>query len=163
MYLTYLKRIPIGKRKGVITTTAIPANVPVCEIKGDVLTVDKLSAIDKPEDALQIGPDVYLGPTGQITDHIRHSCNPNCMIHTVGNRTILYSMYVIKANSEVTFDYSTSSTEGLDSWQMECNCGSFNCRKTISGFYHLEDKLQEEYKIKGIAALFIREPIFLRK
>ena len=29
---------------------------------------------------------------------------------------------------------------------MECKCGSFNCRKVISGFAHLSEELQKEYK-----------------
>jgi len=164
MFDNYLKRVPIGNRKGIITTTTIPANVPICEIKGNTITFDKLESLkENQNDALQIGPSVYLAPSGSITDHIRHSCNPNCMLHVAGSRSILYSRYVITANSEITFDYSSTSTEDPDTWEMKCTCKSFNCRKTISGFQHLDKKIQEEYKQKGIAALFIRAPIFLKK
>ena len=163
MFDTNLKRIQIGKRKGVITTVVIPANVPICEFKGQVITFDKLHSLEKPDDALQVGPDIYIGPSGNITDHIRHSCNPNCMIHVAGNRSILYSIHAIRENSEITFDYSSSSTEGPDTWLMKCTCGAFNCRKEISGFYHLNENIQSEYKKSGIAALYIREPIFSRK
>ena len=163
MFDGYLKRVVIGKRKGVITTTTIPANTPICEIKGNVLTFDKLGTLDSPDDALQIGSNTYLTPSGNVTDHIRHSCNPNCMVHAAGNRSILYSIYVITANTEITFDYSSTSSENPDTWEMKCNCKSFNCRKTISGFQHLDSKIQEEYKQKGIAALFIRVPIFSKK
>ena len=159
----YLKRIEIGKRKGVISTIIIQPNTPICEFRGNVITFDNLSSLEEPNDALQIGPNIYLSPAGNLTDHIRHSCNPNCMVHTVGNRAILYSLYLIMPNSEITFDYSSSSTEDPNTWQMHCTCGSFNCRKSISGFHHLDEPLQNEYKQKGIAALFIREKIFLRK
>lgn len=163
MYETYLKQVPIGKRKGVISTITIPAGVPVCEFKGNKIYYNELSSLDNPDNALQVGPDIYLCPSGNITDHIRHSCNPSCIIDVVANRSILYSLHVIRANSEITFDYSSSSTENPDTWLMNCTCGSFNCRKTISGFYHLDSKIQEEYKKKGIAALFIRVPIFSKR
>jgi len=163
MFDIYLKRVQIGDRKGVVTTVTIPSNVPICEIKGDIITFDSLSKLENPNDALQIGPDIYIAPSGSITDYIRHSCNPNCMLHVVGNRAIIYSMYVIKADSEITYDYSSTSTESLNTWEMKCTCKSFNCRKNISGFQYLDPQIQLEYKRKGIAALFIREPIFLKK
>lgn len=163
MYDSYLKRVQIGKRKGVITTITIPPNVPICEFKGNIVHYENLKDLESPNDALQVGPDIYLGPSGNVTDYIRHSCNPNCMVDVVGNRSILYAMHLVRANSEITFDYSSSSTEGPDTWSMNCTCGSFNCRKVISGFYELNESVQKEYKKKGIAALFIREPIFSKR
>lgn len=159
MFINYLK---LFKNK-VITTVTIPENTVICEFKGNILTFNELNSIENSEVALQIGPNTYISPSGMITDYIRHSCNPNCLVHAVGNRAFLYSIYVIFPNSEITFDYSTTSSEFADTWEMNCNCGSYNCRKKISGFYSLEEKLQKEYKEKLIAALYIRKPIFLRK
>jgi hypothetical protein len=72
-------------------------------------------------------------------------------------------MYVIRAGSEITFDYSTSSTDTLDKWQMNCNCGAVNCRKVISGLQYLDESLKEEYKKKGMIPLFLTHPIFLKR
>lgn len=159
----YLKRVQIGKRKGVIITGDISDNVPICEFRGKVVTFDQLSTLEKPEDALQVGPNIYIGPSGSVIDHIRHSCNPNCMIHVVGSRAILYSLYVIRKDSEITYDYSSSSTETPATWEMKCTCGDFNCRKNISGFQTLDEKIQSEYNKKGISALFIRVPMFHKR
>jgi len=155
----YLKRIVIGKRKGVITTVKISRRIPICEFKGEVILEEDLES----DDVLQIGPNIYLGPSGTLTDNIRHSCTPNCVLHCSGARAILYSRYVIQPGAELTYDYSTSSTDTPDTWNMKCTCGSYTCRKNISGFYNLPKELQEVYKKEEMAALFIRVPIFTRK
>lgn len=160
MYDKYIKYIP---KKGVFTQTDIPANIPICEFKGSVYTDYQLLNQPNKNDFLQIGPNTYLSPSGNVDDHIRHSCNPNCVIKPAGCRAILYSLHFIKADSEITFDYSTTSTDTLDSWSMKCNCGSYNCRKIISGFHLLNPELQKDYNNKKITALFIRNPIFNRK
>lgn len=162
MFTQYLKIALFKNRKGVITTVNIPANVPICEFYGQNYTDQELQNLKNIniDDVLQVGPNVYLAPSGNIDDYIAHSCNPNCIVKANGFRAILYSLYAIQADNEITFDYSTTSTDDLNSWSMKCNCGSINCRKVISGFHLLSNNLQEEYKKKGIAALFIREPIF---
>jgi hypothetical protein len=161
-----LKYTKIKNRMGVITTVDIAPNTVICEFIGKLYTDKTLHELSKDVDVnvvLQIGPNVYIGPSGGVTDYIAHSCNPNCFIHAVSRRAFLYSLHFIRLNSEITFDYSSTSTDDLDSWRMECNCGANNCRGTISGFHLLDKNLQEEYKKKDIAALFIREPIFNRK
>lgn len=162
MYNQYLKVQPTKTGSGVFTTVDIPANVPIIEITGQIYIYEQLP---DPNDQVvtQVGPNIYIGRSGTIDDHIAHSCNPNSLLHCVGNRAIIYSMYVIKAGNEITFDYSTSSNESLDSWKMHCKCGDPNCRKVISGFQYLEAKLQEEYKEKGVAALFLTHPIFMKR
>lgn len=158
MSIEYLKRIKINNRKAVITTENIQANTPICEFFGEHYSFDELSKLQNADDALQIGPNLYLGYSGNITDKIRHSCNANCRIVTAGSRAILYSLYFIKANSEITYDYSLTSSEAPDTWNMVCNCKSINCRKNISGFYNM-DKEDQKAKI-SLAALYIRRPNF---
>lgn len=162
MYNQYLQIKPSNNGNGIFTTIDIPANKPIMEIMGEVYTENNLPDPNHPA-LIQVGPNTFIGPSGTTDDFINHSCNPNCFIHVVGNRAILYSMYLIKAEYELTFDYSTSSTDTLDSWQMNCNCGSNNCRKIISGFQYLDKSLQDEYKKKGIIPQFITHPIFLSK
>jgi hypothetical protein len=158
MYNQYLKIKQSKIGKSVFCNMDIPANVPILEFGGEVYNKD----IPPDQDVLQIGPNIYLSPSGNIGDKIKHSCNPNCHVHIVGTRAFLYSTYVIVANSELTFDYSTNSTDTIDSWQMQCNCGSFNCRKVISGFQYLTDPIKEEYKQKGLIPLFMIHNIFMK-
>lgn len=163
MYNQYLEVKPSKNGLGVFTSVEIPADVPIIEITGDIYSEDKLPDPNHPG-VLQVGPNTFLGPSGTIDDHIGHSCNPNCLMHVVGNRAILYSIYVIPKGYELTFDYSTTSTDSIDKWKIDCICGSNNCRKVISGFHYLDKNLQEEYKKKGMVPLFLSEPsMFLKR
>lgn len=160
----YTQSLIISQSKfgvGVFTTVDIPANVPIMECTGDIL-----SGTHVPHDhpaLLQIGHDLYLGPSGDASDYINHHCNPNCYLHIVGKRAILFSLYHIKAGSELFFDYSTTSTDELDAWQMKCACGAYNCRKIISGFQHLDVKIQEDYKKRGLVPMFMINNLIMKK
>lgn len=159
MFNNYLKSKSVNNTVGIFTEVDIPKNKPVIEITGNLYSKD-----DKPEDSnnyLQVSQTWYIGLSGGLDDIIRHSCNPNCYLRVVGKRALLYSLYPIRANSELTFDYSTTSTETIEEWSMSCNCQSYNCRKLISGFQTLDIKTQEDYKKKGMVPSFIVNPIFI--
>jgi uncharacterized protein len=69
-----------------------------------------------------------------------HSCNPNMgMTGMVTFRAIRN----IKKGDELTFDYSICEEE-LD-WEMNCSCGSSNCRKVIRSIQFLPKKIFESY------------------
>jgi len=157
MIKQYLKLVPNSFGYGVISTVNIAAKTPVMEMTGKILT--SLDGFD-PNYCLQISNNYHIGPSGSIDDEINHSCNPNCYLHIVGKRAILYTLYMIKAETEITYDYSLSSTDTYDSWKMDCRCGSFNCRKVISGFQYLSDDIKEKYKKLGIVPIFMAEKAF---
>lgn len=140
--------------QGTFTTVDIPKNKPIVEITG-LLTKDYNIVNDNPGDYLQISHDWFLGPSGKNFDFINHSCDPNCYLYIVGTRVILYSLYVIKANTELTFDYSTTSEDNHDTWFMNCSCNSFKCRKKISGYQYLNDDIKKDYMSKNILPLFM--------
>jgi hypothetical protein len=153
LYKQYLKVGPSKTGKGVFTTVKIPKGVPVIEVTGDLFSNE--TADHNHPALLQVNSNTYIGPSGDVDDYINHSCNPNCLLHCVGNRAILFSLYDIPADSEITFDYSTSSTDTLDGWKMECQCGDVNCRKVISGFQYLSPEKMQEYKDKGMIPMFL--------
>lgn len=165
MYKEYLK-VASSKTEGegVFATIEIPAGVPIDEPTGTIHTLQTLPnyPADPNPNVLQIGPNSYLNMSGKLR-YINHSCDPNCRFFVLGNRAILYSLYVIPAGAELTFDYSSTSTDTQEMWSMQCKCGSHKCRTTISGFQYLPVSLQEEYKQKGIAAFFITNPIFQKE
>lgn len=163
MYDKYLKIAPSKIREeGVFTTVDIPAGVPICEMTGNIQNESELADPNHPA-ILQIGEDIFLSPSGEIDDKFNHSCNPNSTLHVVGKRAFLYSLYLIKKGSEITFDYSTSSTDTYESWKMNCKCGYIKCRKVISGYQYLNDSIKEEYTRKGMIPLFISDPRFSKK
>lgn len=163
---TYLKLKLNKKGFGVYTTVNIPANTPIFEIKGDVLSLDEIKEKNDQKlfnNSIQIAQFAHISPSGGFADFINHSCNPNCKIVIAGKRAIVYSLYPIKANSELTYDYSSTDNSNPEEWSMQCECGEHNCRKNISGFQHLDKDLQKNYADREIAAIFLREPIFNRK
>jgi hypothetical protein len=148
---------------GIFTTVDIPANTPIMELRGDICSLKDLP--QNSEVHLQIGVDIFLCPSGVLdgVDFINHHCDPNCMLHVVGKRAILYSLYVIPKNSELTFDYSTTSTDTVENWKMNCKCNSFKCRQVVSGYQYLSEKQKNDYKKRGITPLFILEPNMFQK
>jgi len=164
MYAQYLEVRDSKIGKGTFTKVSIPAGVPVAEIRGPVLLDRDVPPHDNIDIYLQVGPNTFIGPSGKnVPEYLNHSCDPNCYIHVVGNRAIIYSLYVLPANAEITFDYSLTSTDTYDTWKMECHCGSYKCRKLISGFQYLDPALQDSYKKKQLVPLYILEPTMIQK
>jgi SET domain len=163
MYKQYLKSQPSKSgNHGTFSTVKIPAGSPIIEMAGPVILDRDITATDYSM-YLQVGPNTFIGLSGGVDDYINHSCDPNCYVHVVGNRAILYSLYVIPEGAELTFDYSTTSTDTMATWKMECKCGSNKCRKVISGFQYLDPVLQETYKKKNIVPLYILQPTTIQK
>jgi SET domain len=163
MFKQYLKIGDSKSGKGVFTTMQIPADAPIAEANGPVYAEAEVPNLQDPA-ILQIGPNTFMGASGHLLpEYINHSCDPNCAFHIVGNRAILYSLYVIPAGTELTFDYSTTSTDTHQTWKMTCSCDTHKCRGTISGHQYLSSALQEDYKNKGALPLFITFPIFQKR
>jgi SET domain len=162
MYNQYLDVRQTNTGNGVFTRITIPAGEPIIEFGGAINAEDKLPNPNDPA-LLQIGPNAFLGPSGTAGDQIRHSCNPNCKVRVIGNRAILYSLYVISVNNELTFDYSTTSTDTLDKWKLECKCGHNQCRQVISGHQYLDATIKAEYTKKSIFPLYIIHPYMFPK
>ena len=162
MYKEHCKLLHTKTGLGVFTDTIIPAKAPIMEVRGPIYAEKDLPDPTHPA-LLQVGPDTFIGPSGDLDDYINHSCQPNCYMHVAGNRAILFSLYVITAGSELTFDYSSTSTDELEKWKMDCLCGDFNCRKVISGFQHLSDADKQKMKDKMVLPLYIQHPnMFLK-
>lgn len=161
MYTDYLKVKPSkkGMGKGIFTEINIPEKTLILEVTGEIHT--KSSMPDPQHPAwCQISPTLYIGPSGSYDDYINHSCEPNSYLSVVGRRAILYSMYLIRADSEITIDYSATSTHSLDEWQMSCACGSYKCRKIISGYQYLDSGIKKYYESKNIIPLYLTNPMF---
>ncbi len=159
MYKQYLKVQDCKAGKGLFTTINIPAKSPIIEITGPI-AVDKESNRDS---YIQVGPNTFIGQSGDVDDYINHSCDPNCKLHIVGNRAILYSLYIVPAGNELNIDYSITSTATSDEWQMECKCGSIKCRKIVSGHHYLSEEIKTDYLNKGMLPLYITSPSLIKK
>lgn len=149
-----LKIVDTKIGKGVITLVKVLPKTVIFEFKGDKFTRDTL--VHDNAQILQVGKDKFLGPSGDFDDYINHSCNPNCGLVIVANRAFLVALHTITANSEITFDYSTSSNDTLDQWKMNCKCGHFKCRKVISGYQYLDDSIKKYYENLGVVPVYLK-------
>lgn len=161
-YKNYLEVKPSKNGNGLFTTVKIPANTPILEVTGPVWLDREVPDMNDPA-LLQVGPNTFIGASGDVDDALNHSCDPNCKLHVVGNRAILFSLYVIPVGAELTFDYSTTSTDTLDSWKMDCKCGTNKCRNTISGIQYIDANLKATYESKGMLPLYITQPNLFQK
>ena len=84
---------------------------------------------------------------------VNHACEPNCYykMHTIVKKD-LYAARDILAGEELTHDYTATAVDqfagaaGDATWVLECQCGSPNCRNTVTGdFFDLPLKLQRKY------------------
>jgi len=102
---------------------------------------------------LQIGPNKFIGPSGDFDDFFNHSCNPNSGIIFKDGRIFLVSITDIKKGEEIMFDYST--TVDGDKWNMSCKCGSKNCRGIIGDFKFLSEGVKQKYISLGIVPNYL--------
>lgn len=102
---------------------------------------------------MQIDKDLYIGPSGSYDDFFNHSCDPNSGIVINGKNVKLIAIKDIEQGEEIAWDYSTTMDEG--DWEMECKCGSQNCRGKIRDFKYLPDEVKKKYKDLGIVASYI--------
>ena len=98
---------------------------------------------------LQLGKNLWLQPKiGSFGRYLNHSCKPNAI--TKGRQVI--AIRDIKANEEVTIDYSITDDDVF--WEMACKCKSKACRKVIKSVQFLPKSLFEKHK--SIIPKFLR-------
>jgi hypothetical protein len=155
----YVIKNSLGKGNGVFSTVNLPANHTIFEFVGKVLLRQDIPDFSGTiaSNYLQIGPTQYLDLAGTAPFYINHACLPNCMIKIIVNRAFLVSIQPIKIGDELTFDYSTTSTETPATWSMACKCnaGQFQCRKTITGFSSVPVKQQQKYIANGMVPNYV--------
>lgn len=138
-----VRESPTGR--GVFATTAIAAGQMVMQYTGPLLRYEQTTPQTL---ALQIGPDLYMGASGNADDCVNHSCDPNAGIIIHGRDVRLVSLRPISAGEQITFDYSTTMDE--DDFEFDCLCGSPMCRGRIRDFKHLPPPLKAKYVSLGV-------------
>lgn len=115
---------------------------------GAVLTKDEWSVLEKELGSaeIQIDDNFFIAPRTQAERegsmiYTNHSCEPNIGIQ---GQIVFIAMCNIEAGEELTHDWAT--TDSADNFEMDCNCGSKNCRRKITGKDWMNKELQEKYK-----------------
>ena len=146
----YVKKSVFGM--GVFASRDIKKGEKICSMKGDVvhtwLTKKLAESKRDTTDLLQIGVNRYIHMRKPYL-LINHSCAPNAAI--VGLNTLV-AIAVIKKDSEIFYDYSTTWYDGF-----LCDCGNKNCRGNISDFFSLPAGLQKRYTKSGNLPDYIRK------
>lgn len=147
------------KGKGLFATSQFNKNDVIVEFSGKLVRRDQLAypyqKIPEVMNLLQIDKDLFLSMSGRPEDYTNHSCSPNAWLFIIGQRVFLKALYQINPGMEITFDYSTSSSDTYDDWNINCECGSFNCRKVISGFQYLDTATKNHYKALKIVPFYL--------
>jgi uncharacterized protein len=93
---------------------------------------------------IQIDDDLFIAPvTDEERDlsmlYLNHSCDPN--VGVKGEITFV-AMRQIRAGEELTHDWAMTDD---DDYSIECNCGTPDCRKTLTGKDWQRPDLQARY------------------
>lgn len=136
--------------EGIFARQLIRKGEEIIEFHGPRLKPSDLPVpYDSVEDHyVQIGAGLYMGPSGEGDDLINHSCNPNSGLVIKDWKIILIATKDITGGEEITWDYSTTMDE--DDWEVDCLCGSGNCRGKIRDFKYLPDDVKKRYIQLGI-------------
>lgn len=94
---------------------------------------------------LPIADDFFIGPLGEHEREggmifTNHSCDPNIGVQ---GQIVFVAMRDIGTGEELTHDWATTDDE---TYEMECNCGSENCRKVVTGQDWRRKDLQVKYR-----------------
>lgn len=147
MVKIYLNKSKIGK--GVFAKKDIKKGELLGIFKGKIIP-DTKENLDKYGDFLL--PVNYENAmlVKNIFKYTNHSCDPNCGVKDGIN---IIALKDINKGEEVTIDYDTLEYD----WEMDCNCGSPNCRKKVRGYKHLSNALKKKYK-GFIAPYLLKKP-----
>ncbi len=94
---------------------------------------------------VQVSNDLFIAPVSRDERegsmvYLNHSCDPNCAIQ---GQIVFVAMRDIAAGEELTHDWAT--TDDLE-YELDCNCGSPECRGTVTGTDWKNPVLQRKYK-----------------
>jgi uncharacterized protein len=133
--------------KGLFARQAIATGEIVAVKGGHILTQQEWTILEQQLGSaeIQIAEELFIAPVGQEQRdgcmlYTNHSCDPNIGIQ---GQIIFVARRDISPGDELTHDWAT--TDDLD-YEMECKCGSQNCRGIVTGKDWMKKELQERYK-----------------
>ncbi len=136
--LIYVRESPQHGR-GVFAGECIAAGTTLIRFGGPLLM---RAQVDFGDYHLQVGDDLYLGPSGAADDFVNHSCAPNAGF---ADGLALKALRDIAAREEITWDYSCAIDEA-DFPGFPCACGAVSCRGLVRSFRHLEPTVRERLR-----------------
>jgi hypothetical protein len=143
-------RLSAIEGRGLFAKQDLPAGSVVARLGGRLVSDAELERLiaDRERDpecpyidsiAVHEGRNLLI-PPGQPIHFANHSCDPN-PLH-VGPYT-LAARRDVAAGEELTIDYATHTTNPR--MRFDCDCGSSQCRGTVTGEDWRNERLQERY------------------
>ena len=144
--------------KGLFAVAPIAAGEVVCVKGGYVFDRDTLRSMPGWFRAaeIQLAEDLFIGPLEEAERegsmiYSNHSCEPNIGVR---GQIVFVAMRDIEVGEELTHDWATTDD---DVYELECRCGSANCRRVITGQDWRREDLQEKYN--GYFSWYLTEKI----
>ncbi len=92
--------------------------------------------------SIQLEKNRWLNPTEEdLGFFLNHSCHPNARFLAPH---FIAALSGIKPGEEITIDYA--SVINITKWDMECGCGSKDCRKIVKSYSQSPERIREKYK-----------------
>jgi SET domain-containing protein len=143
---TEIRHSPIHGR-GLFAMSDIAKDEIVCVKGGHIVIRERLREINErlgPVE-IQIADELYIAPVTQEERegsmlYSNHSCDANLGIR--GEVTFV-AIRDIRAGEELTHDWCVTDN---DSYSVKCNCGSPQCRGTVTGRDWQRRDLQQQYR-----------------
>lgn len=147
---------------GLVTSDLIPKGSVVILFGGSLMTWSKVDSL--PEDMkdipYQVADDIFFGVLNRsdigVGERINHSCNPNCGFES---EMRLVAIRDILPGETITMDYATCSS--MESYRLVCKCGSYNCRKVVTGDDWKSPELQS--RLKNFYQPYLKEKLNRQK
>ena len=138
--------------KGLFATRRIPKGTIITKATGRPMHFRETIGLgNKESHTLQTGPEEYILCESPFL-YSNHSCDPNCGLTA---DLELITIREVKKGEEFFWDYSTSMLERH--WEMQCRCGSSQCRGLIRDFDLLPSSVQSRYIQLQIVLPFIMD------
>lgn len=130
-----------GMGLGIFAVRDIERDEIIAEFRGPRITIEDVEGIPREvwDHLFNVGLCDYI-IAREPAVRTNHSCNPNAGIV---KDVFLAAMRDNKKDEEVTFDYSMITA---DNWQLDCRCGSPQCRKIVGNYADLPDDIRKKYE-----------------
>jgi hypothetical protein len=143
----YVDNASVGR--GVLARVPIEPRETIFYLTGKLICFEEAVKAVQGEYTIQIGVDRYIDPYSPAR-YLNHSCSPNAGFV---DEVRLIALRQLVPGEEVSFDYSTTMLERY--WELDCSCGSPQCRGRIRDFDLLPSALQRHYLRLGIVQEYI--------
>lgn len=157
------KKVQIGSSsiqgKGLFALCHIKKGERIFLAEGPIINYPFLPNYRKGPHWLNVGEKKWMMPLETTPwRFINHSCEPNVGLK---GKLQVTAMRDILAGEEINIDYSI--TESHPNWEMNCLCGSKNCRKTIRSIQYLNwerFQIYQDFIPPFLKKMYFKEKIY---